>query len=179
MTELLFEFTEWIRTTFMVDFALWIADTSLSLWIVNRFWVIPVIQTIHILTIGVTFGTIVLMNLRVLGLVGTDRSIARTGKRYLPWVWYGFVLLIVTGLGLITAEPVRELINPIFWIKMALVIVAILLAAWFQTSVARRSAAWDAAGSGATLTVRLGAVAIIVLWLVIMLCGRWIAYAPV
>ena len=37
----------------------------------------------------------------------------------------------------------------------------------------------DKVGSGATLTVRLGAVAIIVLWLVIMLCGRWIAYAPV
>jgi len=178
MTELLFEFTEWIRTTFLVDFSLWISDTWLSLWIVNRFWAIPIIQTVHILTIGATFGAVLLMNFRVLGWVGNDRTIARTGQRYLPWVWYGFVLLVITGLGMITAEPVRELINPVFWIKMGLFLVAVIAAWWFQRSVAKKSAGWDASGS-ASAGIKLGAIAIIALWLVIMLCGRWIAYAPV
>jgi hypothetical protein len=178
MTELLFEFTEWIRTTFLVDFSLWIGDTWLSLWIVERFWAIPIIQTIHILTLAVTFGAVLLMNLRVLGLVGTDRTIARTGQRYLPMVWYGFVILIITGLGMITAEPVRELINPIFWIKMGLFLVAVVAAAWFQKSITRQSAGW-AASETASAGLKLGALGIIALWLVIMLCGRWIAYAPV
>ena len=177
MTDLLFEFTEWIRTTFLVDFALWISDTWLSMLIVTHFWAIPAIQTVHILTIGATFGAVLLMNLRVLGVVGTGRTIERTGKRYLPWVWWGFVILVITGFGMITAEPVRELINPIFWIKMGLFLVAVIAAAWFQHSVAKRSMSWDASGS-ASIGIKLGAVAIIALWLVIMLCGRWIAYAP-
>lgn len=178
MTDLLFEFTEWLRGTFLTEFSLWISDTWLSLWIVERFWAIPIIQTIHILTIAATFGAVLLMNLRVLGWVGNDRTIARTGKRYLPWVWWGLVILIISGIGMIIGEPVRELINPIFWIKMALVVLAILLAAWFQSSVARKSATWDASGS-TSISIRLGAIFIIVLWLVIMLAGRWIAYAPV
>ncbi|WEK45954.1 MAG: hypothetical protein P0Y56_13085 [Candidatus Andeanibacterium colombiense] len=177
MTDLLFEFTEWIRTTFLVDFSLWISDTWLSMLIVTHFWAIPAIQTVHILTIAASFGAVLLMNLRVLGVVGTDRTIARTGKRYLPWLWYGFVILIITGLGMITAEPVRELINPIFWIKMGLFLVAVIAAAWFQIAVSRKSVNWDAAGS-ASFGIKLGAVGIILLWLVIMLCGRWIAYAP-
>ena len=178
MTELLFEFTEWIRTTFLVDFSLWISDTWLSMLIVTHFWAIPAIQTVHILTIGATFGCVVMMNLRVLGWVGTDRTIARTGQRYLPWVWYGYVLLIITGLGMITAEPVRELINPIFWIKMGLFLLAVLCAWLFQRAIAGKSIGWDATG-GAPLGAKVGAVAVIALWLVIMLCGRWIAYAPV
>src|SRR5690349_16493395 len=105
MTEFLYEFTEWIRGTFLVDLSLWISDTSLSLWIVERFWAIPIIQTFHILTIAATFGAVLLMNLRILNVVGNDRTIARTGQRYLPWVWWGFAILIVTGLGMIVAEP--------------------------------------------------------------------------
>ena len=178
MTEFLYEFTEWIRGTFLVDLALWISDTSLSLWIVERFWAIPIIQTFHILTIAATFGAVLLMNLRTLGVLGNDRTIARTGQRYLPWVWWGFAILIVTGLGMIVAEPVRELINPIFWIKMGLFVVAILTAIWFQRSVTRKSPNWDATGK-TPAGIKLGAFLIIVLWLVIMLCGRWIAYAPV
>lgn len=178
MTEFLYEFTEWIRGTFLVDLSLWIGDTRLSLWIVERFWAIPIIQTFHILTIAATFGAILLMNLRVMGFIGVDRTIARTGMRYLPWVWWGFAILIITGIGMIIAEPVRELINPIFWIKMFLVIAAILAAVWFQKSVERKAVNWDASG-GTPLGIRLGALGILVLWLVIMLCGRWIAYAPV
>ncbi len=76
---------------------------------------------------------------------------------------------------MITAEPIRELINPIFWIKMVLVVVAILASLWFHRGVMKRLA------TGGTITAgtKGGAVFIFVLWCVIMLCGRWIAYAPV
>ncbi len=89
MTELLFEFTEWIGTTFLVDFSLWISDTSLSLWIVNRLWAIPVIQTIHILTIAADLRHGAADEFARAGVVGNDRTIARTGQRYLPSVWCG------------------------------------------------------------------------------------------
>jgi hypothetical protein len=79
---------------------------------------------------------------------------------------------------MITGEPVRELINPVFWIKMALIVAMILLSIGFQASVRRNAARWEMAGGG-QLSVRVGAVCIILLWCAIMVAGRWIAYAPV
>jgi hypothetical protein len=79
---------------------------------------------------------------------------------------------------MIVGEPVRELVNPIFWIKMALVIVVILVSALFQSSVRRNIAAWETTHTGRT-AVRIGAVLVILLWFAVMFGGRWIAYAPV
>ena len=175
MGDLLFNFTEWLRTTFMVDFSLWISDTSLSHWLVTHFWAIPTLQVIHILAISSAFGSILMINLRIFGWAGTDRSFAEIEKRYTRWIWWSLVTLIVSGLCLITAEPIRELINPIFWIKMVLVVVAILTSLWFHRGVMKRLSVDGTITAG----IKGGAVFIIVLWCVIMLCGRWIAYAPV
>ena len=71
----------------------------------------------------------------------------------------------------------REFTNAIFWFKMILVIVAALMTLWFQGSVRRNVARWELTHSGRAL-IRTGAVAVIALWCLIMLAGRWIAYAP-
>jgi len=173
MMDLLYEFTEWLRTTQLVELSLWIGETWLSLIIVTNFWTIPTVQTIHILFLGLAFGAVLMMNLRVMGVVGGHHSLTETSKRYMPWVRWAFLGLLVSGLLLIIGEPVRELINPIFWIKMGLIIVAIVAAVLFQRAVAGQTA------SSASGGLKLGAFAIIVLWLAIMAGGRWIAYAPV
>jgi len=174
----LFAFTDWLRSTPLVDFALWISNTSTSLWIGTHFWAIPILQTLHILSIAMAFGSVLLINLRILGLTGGSRTIEQTVHRYLPWIWWALVVLIVTGFGMIIGEPVRELINPVFWIKMALVIAMILLSIGFQTMARRNAARWEMTGAG-QISLRTGAVCIILLWCAIMVAGRWIAYAPV
>ncbi|MXO58914.1 hypothetical protein GRI89_05100 [Altererythrobacter salegens] len=175
MSDLLFNFTEWLRTTFLVDFSLWISDTSLSMWLVTHFWAIPIMQVVHILSIAAAFGAILMINLRIFGMAGMDRTFAETERRYTRWIWWALLTLVISGLGMITAEPIRELINPIFWIKMILVIVAILTSLWFHRGVMTKLSTGGAITSG----TKGGAVFIIILWCVIMLCGRWIAYAPV
>ena len=178
MGDLLFQFTEWLRTTQLVELSIWIGETSLSLAIQTHFWAIPTIQTIHIAAIALTFGSVLMINLRVLGLSGAGASIDQTARRFVPWIWWGLLVLILTGLLMITGEPVRELINPVFWIKMVLVLTAILVSLWFQKAVRRNDAAWESV-QGRRIAVRTAAVAIILLWLAIMVAGRWIAYAPV
>ena len=71
----------------------------------------------------------------------------------------------------------RELINPIFWIKMALIIVAVIATLAFNGAVKRRAAKWDAGAS--TGGLRLAAILLLILWCAVMFGGRWIAYAPV
>ncbi len=178
ISDTLYAFTEYLRTTPLNDFSIWISNQHLSMTMGSHFWVIPIIQTIHILAISAAFGSIFLINLRILGLAGRTRSMAQTVRRYQPWVWWALLVLILTGLGMITAEPVRELVNPIFWIKMVLVVAAILLSFFFHLSAKRNMARWELSHDG-RVAVRAGAVAIILLWCAIMVAGRWIAYAPV
>ena len=174
----LFQMTEWLRTTQLVEFSLWVSDWPLALWLQSTFVAIPGFQTIHILSIAILFGSTLMLNLRVLGINGTDKSMAWTFGRYRPWMWAGFAALICTGIILLISEPVRNMVNPIFWIKMATLLATILVTLWYQSAVRSRMENWDVSpdGQGA---IRAGAVALIILWLAVMAGGRWIAYAPV
>lgn len=176
--DLLYALTEWLRTTQLVELALWISNQPLSLTIGTNFWVIPILQTIHILAIATAFGSALMINLRILGLTGKSRTLTQTVRRFLPWIWWALLALALTGIGMILGEPVRELINPVFWIKMTLVIATILVTIGFQALARRNMARWEVGFDG-RVALRAGAVGIIFLWCAVMVAGRWIAYAPV
>ena len=174
MDDLLFSFTEWLRSTQLTEFALWISDTSASMWIVTHFWAIPIIQVFHILAISASFASVLMINARMFGIAGSS-SMADTANRYIRVLWWALAVLVITGLLMIVGEPVRELINPIFWIKMGLVVFGVLIAIWFHKGVLRHVAG----GREIVAADKATGVFLILLWMVIMLCGRWIAYAPV
>lgn len=174
MGDLLYSFTEWLRSTQLTEMALWVSDSQATLWIVTNFWVLPIIQVIHILAISASFASILMINARMFGIAGSS-SMAETANRYIRVLWWSFLVLVISGFGMIIAEPIRELINPIFWIKMALVIFGVLIAIWFHKGVLKHVAA----GREIVATDKVTAVFLVLLWCVIMLCGRWIAYAPV
>lgn len=175
MGDLLFEFTEWLRSTPLTELSLAIGETPFSLWLQTNFWAIPIIQVIHILSIAAGFGAVLMVTLRLFERAGTDRTIAETGRRYIRWIWGALVFLVLSGLGMVIAEPIRELINPIFWIKVGLIVAVIVASLLFHGRVMRRLA------DGGTVTggIKLASVLIIILWCATMLAGRWIAYAPV
>ncbi|HWJ69700.1 MAG TPA: DUF6644 family protein [Sphingobium sp.] len=176
--DLLFAGTEWLRSTPLSEIALGIAATSPSLWIGTHFWVIPIIQTLHILALAAAFGAVLMINLRILGLSGQSRTFTQTLRRFQPWVWWAVLVLAVSGIGMVVGEPPRTLINAVFWLKLGLVLLLVLFSYWYQAAVWRHIAQWDG-----TLRVsagfRIGAALLIILWCIVMLAGRWIAYAPV
>jgi uncharacterized membrane protein len=174
----LFDLTERLRDTPLVEFSLWVSDWPLALWLQSHFYAIPAFQTVHILAIAALFGSTVMLNMRVLGLNGKDLSLADSLARYRPWTWYALLVLVVSGIILLISEPVRNMINPIFWIKMGLLAIAVLFSLWFQRALRARTGDWDISPGGHA-SLRLGAVALTLLWCAVMAGGRWIAYAPV
>lgn len=177
ISDLLFAFTEWLRTTPLVEFSLWISETKLSMVIGTNFYFIPVLQTMHILAIALSFSAMLMVNSRILGFNGGSRTVAQTTARYNPWIWYCLIVLIISGIGMIIGEPVRELINPIFWVKMVLIIALVLLTLAYNGSVSKKSARWDVNSNGRA-AIRFGAIVLILLWCAVIAGGRWIAYAP-
>jgi hypothetical protein len=176
-TDIVVAATEMLRNSPMSDFALWLQKTPPSVYADSQKWFVPVFQIIHILAISMLFGSAVMINMRIFMKAGRSQSMAQVAHRYVPWIWWGLLVLLLTGIGLTFSDPIRELTNPYFWSKMVLVIVAALVTLGFQMSVSRNTALWEMT-DGQRLGLRLGAASGIVLWCVIMTLGRWIAYAP-
>lgn len=143
----------------MKPFAEWLAQTAPSLAIQNHEWVIPTIQSIHILAICAFVGSVLMIDLRVLGWVWRDHSLPETTARFGPWVWWALGVLLATGVLMIVGEPPRELLAISFWMKMSLVAVAIAA----HAAVARRP-------------VKALAVAAFVVVVCVIVLGRLIAY---
>src|SRR5208337_3727059 len=108
-------------------FCAWLELTPFSRQLQTREWVVPAVQTVHLLAIAAVMGAMLLFNLRLLGLRGTDVPLARVSRRFLPVVWTSVVVLLVSGAVMIAAEPARSLLNPAFQLKMALLLAALAL----------------------------------------------------
>jgi uncharacterized membrane protein SirB2 len=133
---------------------------------------IPTVQTVHIVSIAIVMTSMAMLDLRLVGIAGRRQSLTEIGARFLPWVWGTLVVLLCSGTILIIAEPGRELINNVFWLKMSLLVGAVVLTLIFQTMLRRRNGFWEHHRAAAVL---LGSVSLL-MWIGIVGAGRWIAY---
>jgi hypothetical protein len=159
----------------LVALAKWLSATSLSNQIQTTAWIIPAVQTCHILAVAVLFSSAILVDLRVLRVLQRDVPLADVARRFLPVIWPALLVLLVSGSFLIIGEPRRALLNTTFYLKMTL-LVAIVLTAALRWSLASNS--WDT-GQGRRVAGRLAAVLSILVWCGILFAGRWIAYTQV
>lgn len=147
----------------MAQFAAWLHATALSQSIQSIGWVVPLVQSVHILMVGIVFVSSLMIALRVLGRLRVDEPAAVVVQRFAPWMWRALAVMGATGVVLIIGEPGRELGATSFWFKMVLVALAAVTAA----RLGRRPEGGAA---------RMAALGLIVLWLAIIFLGRAIAY---
>ena len=153
----------------------WLAHTGASDVIRKISWIIPTVQTIHILSISIVIASACLLDLRLLQLLRHPVSIAGMARRFIPWIWGALCVLLLTGSILIVGEPGRELLNAMFWIKMSLIVVAVGVTASLQFTLRRNHGFWELS-RGRRGLARATAVLSLVLWLSVIVAGRWIAY---
>jgi hypothetical protein len=158
----------------MEKFTAWLAKTSLSADIQNITWIIPAVQIIHILAISVVVSSVLLLDLRLVGLLGGGERVDVFTRRYLPWVWRSLIVLFLSGATLIVGEPERDLNNPVFWAKMSLLVTAVILTLILERPVSRDAHFWES-GPRRHIARALALVALCC-WIAIVFCGRWIAY---
>lgn len=165
----------------MHDFAEWLQATPVSVTVQSVTWIIPLLQSIHILMIGVVFISSLMIALRVLGRVRADEPFADVWRRFAPWMWGGLVTMTLTGLVLIIGEPVREFTALSFWLKMILIVVGVTTSALFGGTVGGRAGAANVSDGAAAVhefsaASKAVAVATVAIWLAIIFLGRAIAY---
>jgi hypothetical protein len=153
------------------NFCNWLSNTPLSLKIQTVLWIIPAVQTIHILCVAVVMSTMAMLDFRLVGISGRSQSIAQAVRRWVPWVWGTLPVMLLTGCILIIGEPTRELMNPYFRAKMVmlLIVVAITLLLHIKN---KDAAYWQAKA----LAAKFAGLVSLLLWVGIIAAGRWIAY---
>jgi hypothetical protein len=160
------------------DFASWLSRTPVSGFIQDVLWIIPLVQTVHILALASLLSSVAMIVLRTFGLTGQGMTMAETSRRFVPWIWSALLVMALTGTVLIVGEPVRSLVNQSLWIKMALLAVAAIVTFLFQRSVHDDTGAW-ALEPRLPAGVRAAALATLFLWFAVAVFGRWIAYTTI
>ncbi len=158
----------------MSNFAAWLAQTSLSVAIQSHEWIIPTIQSIHIVAIGVALSSVFMIDLRILGWAGRDQALIEVTDRFGPWLSGALCVLLGTGIVMVIGEPSRELLAFSFWSKMSLVAVGTSVAAAFRIAVRKNPIYWEESVN--RWSIRSLTLLILLIWLGVVILGRLIAY---
>jgi hypothetical protein len=156
-------------------FADWLSNTALSKTLQDHAWVVPTSQSIHIIAVSVVFGSACMINLRLLGVGRSGRSVSQLSNTLIPWMWRGLAVLLITGLIQTITEPVRQFVTPMFWAKMTMIIVVAAMTVLYAKAVRSHAPQWDSASSR-PMRAKAFAILSTLLWLAIIVCGRFIGY---
>jgi hypothetical protein len=153
----------------------WLADSSWSVNLHESRYAYPLIESIHVWALCVFIGLAVLFDLRLLGWTMRRVPVSEMSRRLLPWTVAGFAVMIVSGMLLFSAIPLRSYQNIFFRIKMLMLTLAGLNVWIFHSKVYRRVATWDL-DAAPPRAARIAGALSLALWIGIIVSGRMIAY---
>ncbi len=152
-----------------------LSDTSWSAQLQGseRLWML--LEGTHVMTLMLFAGSILFVDLRLLGLVFPNRPISTVSHNILPYTVVGFLVMVATGVGLFLANPFEYYHNVVFRLKLAFLVAAAINIFIFHYRVQADRAAWDNAARPPR-KARLAAGTSITLWIAVIIAGRFMAY---
>jgi hypothetical protein len=156
-----------------MDFLIWLESTPIAQAITTSIWMYPTFETIHYIGLAMLIGSIMLIDLRLLGFARSLPLPSMLGL--LPWVWAGFLINVVTGSLMFIYGATSFGTNKMFLLKMTLMVLAGLNALVFTVAVARSGQRWLTTAR-TPAGIKVIATLSLVLWLGVMTAGRWMAY---
>jgi hypothetical protein len=149
-------------------FFAWLESTALNHWLVESpsLWAFPGILAAHTIGLGLLAGLNTALDLRLLGVAPQIPPAAFT--RLLPVMWFGLWLNVVTGVALLIAYPTKALTNPVFYLKLTLIAVALLI---LRATLRHVRGATPISGR-----VKALAAGSLVVWAATITAGRLLAY---
>jgi hypothetical protein len=153
----------------------WLAESSWSIGLHESQYGYPIVESVHVWALCLFFGLAVMFDLRLLGWTMRRVPVSEVAHRLLPWTVAGFVIMVISGLLLVSAIPLRSYQNIFFRVKMALMMLAGINIWIFHSRVYRRVALWDLEAAPPRAARVAGAFSL-VLWIGIIFSGRMIAY---
>ena len=149
-----------------------IQSSTAGEWMRSSVKAMPIVESLHVMAIAVVFGSILIVDLRLLGLADARRPFARLSAELLPWTWSAFTVAVITGALMFSANAVTYFGNTAFRLKLVALAAAGINMAVFEYITLRRMGA-DAI---TPLAGRLAGAASILIWISVIVLGRWIGF---
>ncbi len=140
----------------------------------ENLWLYPAVEIVHIVGFVTLVGSVVMFDLRVLG-ISKQIPVRALARHLLPWSVAALALIVPTGLMMFAAHAEDFISNRAFQVKMGLLLAAGMNAAMFHTGPYQSVARWDTNAAAPGLA-RASVAVSIAIWISIIACGRLLAY---
>jgi hypothetical protein len=159
----------------LLPFAQWLSETKGSIAIHESLLMYPLIESIHVWALTVFVGFAAALDVRLIGWSMRKMPVSDVARRLLPWMTAGFVVMVISGMLLFYAIPVRSYQSVWFRMKLILLVLAGLNAWVFHAGIWTSVMRWDL-DPITPKRARVAGAASLVLWAAIIFSGRMIAY---
>jgi hypothetical protein len=138
-------------------------------------WLFPIVETLHVISLAMVFGSIVMVDLRLVGTTSRDSAVSRLSREVLPYTWGAFICAILTGTLLFVSKAHVYFYNLQFQLKFLCMFLAGVNMAVFHFGIYRHVLEWDERHPPPRAARLAGALSI-VLWMGVIFFGRWIGF---
>ncbi len=157
------------------QFLEWLGATPWSVALLESLWVWPLLESSHVLTLGLFVGTAVMMDLKLIGVSFRTVPFSEFRTRMLPYTRLGFALMVITGLLIFYSSPARYYYNIFFRIKMIVLVLSGLNIWLFHSRILLSEGAWDRDARPPRAARIAGGISLVT-WSMVVVAGRMIAY---
>jgi hypothetical protein len=149
-------------------------DSALAVWLRASAWGYPAVETVHVWGLALLVGTAIAFDLRLLG-AGSRLPVDALARLLLPCARTGFAIAAASGVLLFAMQATTFAAQPLFYVKLGAIGVAVVNASIFHRGVFRTIGSWN--HSPATpARAKIAALCSLAAWTVALICGRWLAY---
>jgi hypothetical protein len=152
----------------------WLQDLNFPTEIRESVWLFPTIETVHVFALVLVVGSIMTVDLRLLGLANRERPFSELAGEMLPWTWVAFTVAASAGLLMFSSKALVYYGNIPFRLKMCCLLLAGINMALFHWLGTRHLETWDRKQPPAL--AKLAGGASLLLWITIVATGRWVGF---
>src|SRR5688572_10573835 len=153
----------------------WLQQSSVAVQIRDSLYSFPLLESIHVVGLALVFGTIAILDLRLLGLASTNRAVSRILADLLTWTWVAFVVTAATGGLMFITNAVVYFNNTFFRAKMILLVLAGLNMPGFELTARKTMARWDTERSAPPIGKVVATLSLLI-WVGVVVAGTRIGF---
>ena len=153
----------------------WLQESALATGIRDSLLLFPLLESVHVIGLALVFGTIAVIDLRLLGVASTQRSFSRIASDVMKWSWAAFALTALTGGLMFITNAVVYFHNTYFRVKIVLLVLAGINVLVFELTARRTIARWDESPSAPPVARAVAALSLVI-WVAVICAGRMIGF---
>lgn len=154
----------------------WLESTDIALLVQQSAWAFPTAEILHVISICLVYGVIVIVDLKLIGVAGKNQTYSNLARESLRWCWLGFVIAVISGGVLFISQANAYFDNTAFKVKMLFIVLAGINMLIMEFITSKDSSIWEKNGVEIPMNARVAGFLSLSFWTIVIFCGRWIGF---